>query len=118
MKTYAFNVSGRCLWKADLQIDAEDVTTVYSEFDADPNAIWYDIKNKRIEHRHSFPVQISTNKIENIPIGTTLTIEGVEVLVNDGVFEIEVDMPQTVHVFLDNLRFLMTEVEVPCEVQN
>lgn len=118
MKTYAFNESGRCLWKADLQIDAEDVATVFSDFDADPNKIWYDSKNQRIEYRSPFAVRISTNKIENIPIGTTLTIEGVEVLVNDGVFEIEVDMPQTVHVFLDNLRYLMAEVEVPCEVQN
>ena len=118
MKTYAFNESGRCLWKADLQIDAEDVAVVYSELEADPNEIWYNIENERIEYRPPFAVQISTNKIENIPVGTTLTIEGVEVLVNDGVFEIEVDMPQTVRVSLENLRYLMTEVEVPCEVHN
>ena len=118
MKTYAFNESGRCLWRADLHIAAEDVTTVYSELDAHPNKIWYDIENQRIEHRYPFAVQISTNKIENIPVGTTLTIDGAELQVNDGVFEIEVDMPQTANVLLENLRYFMTEVEVPCEIQN
>ena len=118
MKTYAFDEAGRCLWKADQQISAEDVTAVYSELDADPNEVWYNIENESIEYCPPFVVQVSTNKIEGIPAGTTLTINGARVQVDDGVFEIEVAMPQTVRVSLENLRYLMTEVEVPCEVQN
>jgi hypothetical protein len=116
-----FDADGRCKYVLDGSPGSVDVSTeaavVYVEENVNPNTVWYDHVFGEMITRSPFRVLVSSNKIENIPVGTTAYIGLESIVVNDGAIEFDVAYPQQIRVVLIHVRHMDTIVEVPCEVQ-
>lgn len=116
MNTYAFDETGKCICVVHGVFDYDAPVVVQADGKTDPNLVWYDYATGQIAPRTAFPLEVTTNTVSGIPAGTTAFIGPDQFIIDDGVFTIEVDLPQTVLVHLEHVRHLMTDVEVPCEV--
>ena len=116
-----FDADGRCKYVLDGSPGSVDVSTeaavVYVEENVNPNTVWYDHVFGEMITRSPFRVLVSSNKIENIPVGTTAYIGLESIVVNDGAIEFDVAYPQQLRVVLTHVRHTDTIVEVPCEAQ-
>ena len=65
-----------------------------------------------------FDVSLSLNTINGLPPGTTATVRGDMLMVDDGVLEIEVNMPATIPVTLNHPLYEEETIEVICEAQD
>lgn len=121
MNTYVFDEAGKCLMQLNYFAEQEDFESnrrvVHSNVEHDPNHIWFDYENNRLDQKTPFQEVVTTNTISNLPAGTILEIAGLEAEVDDGEVTIEVGAPQTVRVGLRHVRHHHKFVEVQCEVQ-
>lgn len=116
-----FDQDGRCKYVLDGDPSSVDVSSelavVHASEPINPNAVWYDHDFGEMITRSPFRVLVSSNKIENIPVGTTAYIGLESIVVDDGTLEFDVVYPQQLRVVLTHVRHTDTIVEVPCEAQ-
>lgn len=119
MNSIVFDGTGKCVGIVDTSVDAssypEGYVIVQSDDHTNPNAIWYDVASGEIKDVSGMEITVETNKISNIPPGTTIGFYGESYVVDDGIFEFEVTYPQTVTVVLTNPRYVDRVLGVPCE---
>ena len=96
---------------------SSELAVVHASEPINPNAVWYDHDFGEMITRSPFRVLVSSNKIENIPVGTTAYIGLESIVVDDGTLEFDVAYPQQLRVVLTHVRHTDTIVEVPCEAQ-
>jgi hypothetical protein len=117
----AFDEQGRCKYVCNGAEGAADLSAepaIAEVVDAtDPNSIWFDFESSKVMARTQFPVSVSTNKIDRIPVGTAVYVGSESMVVNEGSIEFDVEYPQTVRAVLMHVRHMDKTVEVPCEVQ-
>jgi hypothetical protein len=117
MNTYVFDQTGRCMYSASVPVEHEGCVVIHAEETLDPNVIWYDHAEGKMLGKTVMPVTIFVNRIEDIPAGSTVLCKGQVFTVDDGVFEIDVAMPEVVPVTIMHVSHLTFEAEVQCEVQ-
>jgi hypothetical protein len=118
MNTVAFDADGRCLFVLNDYLETTDAAfVVHTEETVNPNQVWYDAVTQTIKPRLPLPNGVQPNEVIGLPAGTTAYVGTEQMLVDDGVLELEVEYPQTVKVVLTHVRYLDAEVEVPCEAQ-
>lgn len=118
MNTYAFDETGRCICTADSEVAFDDAAKVIVSPERHrPDDIWFDFDGDALRIKTALQCQVATNTISGLPASTVVEINGLEIQVDDGVFELEVSAPQTVRVGLRHVRHMHRFVEVPCEVQ-
>lgn len=119
MTTLVFNADGSCACAVNDDIPAcdfpEAAKVLHVQMPITANEVWYDHTNGQMIFRKPFVTKVETNKVSMLPVGTRVTVGDAEVVVDDGVLDLEVDYPQAVKVLLRHPRWLDTEVEVPCE---
>lgn len=118
IRTLAFDETGRCVCACDDEVAFEYAAKVIVVNEPlSPNDVWYDFAEDKIERKEALQCEVSANTIAGLPVGTVVEIDGDEVEVDDGVFELSVAYPQTVIVGLRHVKHMHRIVEVPCEVQ-
>lgn len=109
MKIGYFDSTGRVLLVSDgsMQMDPPPGTanSVELPVEATANNIYY---AEGLQFRQPFPVTLSRNRIDGLPVGTLAN--GVEV--NDGVIEYEADIERILWVTLDHPHYLYEVVHV------
>lgn len=118
MNTVAFDAAGRCLFVVNDELAVPDAAAViYTGELVDANLVWYDHQNKVMRIRGPILCTVTTNKISNLPSGTTVYVGNEQVVVGDGSIEFDVAYTQQLRVVLSHVRYTDTVVEVLCEVQ-
>lgn len=118
MNTVAFDSDGRCLFVVNDEVAAPDgAVVIYTDEVVDPNLVWYDHQNGRMNNRGAILYTVTANKISALPVGTNVYVGNEYVTVNDGSIEFDVAYTQQLRVVLRHVRHTDTIVEVPCEVQ-
>lgn len=117
--TLVFDADGSCTCAVNDDVLKSDfpgaAKVLYVSLPITANEVWYDHANGQMLFRKPFVTKVEANKLSMLPVGTRATVGNVEVVVDDGVLDLEVDYPQAVKVLLRHPRWLDTEVEVPCE---
>lgn len=121
MMTFAFNTQGECMYCVNKPVSREQLSdaafVVEMPDGTDVNLVRYDVANGMVVLKRNIQPSVSANTISGLPMGTTAICNGESVEVSDGAVEFEVSYPQTLRVTLMHPHYLITEVEVLCEVQ-
>lgn len=114
MKTGFFDISGKLIAISEGVNMGAPEHTVYSEelvAEATANNIYYDPAADAVKFKQPFDLLNEYNKLSGIPIGT-VAFTGDYVEINDGVLEFLADVEETLHISLENPRFLYEVIAV------
>lgn len=121
MNSLVFDQNGSCLYAMNYEVYQEDYPSaakvLHLDVEHNPNDVWYDFEKNRLDQKTEFEEVVTANAISNLPVGTVVEIGDESIVVDDGVFELEVAMPQTVRLSITHVRHHRKFLEVPCEAQ-
>jgi len=115
-----FDAEGRCKYVLDGNPESADVSNeaavVLTEERVDPNMVWYDHESGKMIPRTPFRVSVTNNRIERVPVGTTVYVGEDSAVVNEGFIDFDVSYAQTIVVTMMHIRHIDKVLEVRCEV--
>jgi hypothetical protein len=121
MNSLVFDHDGSCLCAMNYEVYPEDYPSaakvLHLDVEHNPNDVWYDFEKDRLDQKTPFEEVITTNTVSNLPVGTVVEVADESIVVDDGVFELEVTMPQTVYLSISHVRHHRKFLEVACEAQ-
>jgi hypothetical protein len=109
-----FKADGSILSVSRNELDYGDSSIIVAELPEmlNANMIYLDLETQQVKAREPFPIEVSFNRIDNVPVGTTVT-EGDDIQVcDDGSVEYETDTPETLIVTLSHPHFIEQYVTV------
>lgn len=115
-----FNALGECLTITSATFSQEDFPQgVYSASvprETNPNDIYWNIEAESVEEKTAFSVIVTPNTISDIPPGTTIHFKSNSGVIDDGIAEFTVSLPETLTVILEHPHHVSAIIEVSCEI--